>query len=94
MVGSRLMARETETSTGPSPTAAETRQQLDTQKDRLLEVIQNAVIEEHQIRTRLEQAVEDLRVLRLATWDEIGQAIGISGQAAYQRYGKKPMRRR
>ena len=73
------------------------RQQMTDQKNRLLTIIETSVREEAEILDRRHQAVDDLRILKLATWDEIGAALGISGQAAYQRYGKqipgKPSRR-
>lgn len=69
--------------------AHETRAALDERRSRLLNQLQQAVEDERLARAAIDAAVEDLRVLNLATWAEIGQTLGISGQAAYQRYGKR-----
>ncbi len=69
--------------------AHETRAALDERKAALLSEITEAVKDEDLAKARIFAAVDDLRVLKLATWEEIGEAVGIKGQAAYQRYGKR-----
>ena len=69
--------------------AHETRAALDDRKVKLLDQITEAVKDEELAKAQIFAAVDDLRVLKLATWDEIGTAVGVSGQAAYQRYGKR-----
>lgn len=71
------------------PSAAETRAALNQRRDQLLGDLVQAVDDLEAARQRIYQAVDDLRLLKLATWEDIGKALGISGQAAYQRYGKR-----
>lgn len=69
--------------------AEETRAALDTRRTQLLADLASAARDEADARARILAAVDDLRLLKLGTWQDIGDALGISGQAAYQRYGKR-----
>lgn len=79
----------TSASMAKEPSAHETRAALDERRQRLLKQLQQAVEDERLARAAIDAVVEDLRVLNLATWADIGRTLGISGQAAYQRYGKR-----